>query len=157
MHTQLNRIIRDSKPPVEPVETAWTPEELKHFWALANTAHGRAATDRVYDMMALQCKKFKMHELSRPEFRTLLNELRWQAGRDLDEIFRETSMEPIWLRVRHLQRSLKWTDTRLVNYALFHGRKSGCHVDSLRWLTVDKLRAIAIGLDKILDRERAQR
>ncbi len=154
MHRQLNQIIRDSKPPVETTGLPWVGEELKHFWALANHAFGRhEATQRVYDMIAFQLKKDRLHELSRPEFLHILNELRFKAGQDLDAIFQGTPMQPLWTRIRWLQREMRWSDGRLINYILWHGRKAGKNVESIRWLTVDKARAVVIGMQRIKDRE----
>ena len=152
MHTQL-KVIRDSKPPVQG-DTPWIGEELRHFWAMANQLFGKAATARVYDMMAAQCQKSRMHELTRKDFVLLLNDLRFRTGQQLDEIFRKTEMWPSWLRIRWLQRELKWSDGRLVNYILWHGKKTDNKIDHIRWLTVIKARGIIVGMQRILDKGR---
>jgi hypothetical protein len=163
VHRQV-QLIKDSKPlangrrsSVKP-DTPWQGEELKHFWALANNAFGRErATERVYDIIAFRCKKSKLHELSRPEFLVLLNDLRFKAGDNLDAIFADTPMEPSWRRIRWLQRELGWTDARLINYIGWHGRKTGTNVDNIKWLTVQKARGIVIAMQRMRARERGLR
>ena len=114
------------------------------------------STARVYDMMAAQCGgKRHMHDLMRPEFMQLLNDLRFRAGKQLDEIFRGTEMWPSWLRIRWLQRELKWNDGRLANYILWHGKRTDSKIDHIKWLSVQKARGIVIGMQNILDRGRS--
>jgi hypothetical protein len=151
-HSQV-KLLRDSKPPVEANDKPWIGEELRHLWALANKVFGRSqATERVYDMIALKAHKTKLRELSRPDFLAILNDLRSRAGEELDTIFAASPMELTWRRIRWLQRELRWTDSRLVNYILFHGRKTNKNVESIRWLTVDKAKGIIVGMQRMRDR-----
>ncbi len=148
------QIVRQSAPAPE-APNPWQGEELKHFWALANSVFGpKQATGRVYDVISIRYKKGKLHELDRSEFAGLLAELHIRAQGNLDAQFRGTPMAGPWRKIRWLQRELDWSDQKLINYILWHGRKTGRAVDSINWLTVDKSRAIITGMHKMRARSR---
>jgi hypothetical protein len=138
----------------------WSPTELRRFWALARACgmdrqavHGLIAST-FPPQSGDRSGKTSLHELSRAEFIRLLNDLIVkQGGRaisELDSYYRGTEIEEQWGKIRWLQRRLKWTDTHLINYIKWHGNKCGMSVDHIRWLTVDKARAVIVGMVKTL-------
>ncbi len=152
-HRQMNQIIRDSKPPTEPVETPWTGgEELKYFWALANNVFGREhASARVYDIIGYRFKKAKLHEISRSDFLDLLVEFRLAASGEgeLEKVLKKLGEQGG--KIRWLQRRLAWTDYHLVKYILWHGKKTDRKIDNINWLIgSDKARGIITGMSIIL-------
>lgn len=130
----------------------WNGTELKRFWATARSAG--LDSGNVYEIIQERYPgRRRLHDLTRGEFMRLFTDIVQKQvsahDNELDTIFAGTSMEPSWLRIRWLQRQLQWSNDRLVGYILWHGRKSGRQIDSVRWLTVDKSRGIITAMEKM--------
>jgi hypothetical protein len=127
----------------------WRGGELKRFWAMTRAAGIDRET--IYKTINCNFRKERLHNLTRTEFIQLMSFIaKNQKTESKDKHFLGTPMEAPWRHIRYLQRQLGWSDEDLGHYISWHGKKVGTNIDNVRWLTVEKARAIITGMKKIL-------
>lgn len=128
--------------------TPWKDiKDLRRLWVLSAQFGGKQF---VYDAIWMRYGKKRLHDLTESEFYELLEDIKRkekESGCTCKEHHGWASCGQ-YRRIKWLQKRLLWDDRRLLSFV-----KRCAHVDSLRFLTVDKARGVIAGLEKILKKK----
>ena len=146
--TNEERVLKSYRPVPPAPALPWHGKELKRFWAIAR----QVGVDKegVHALITGHYPgKSTLHELTRVEFIKLMDILFHGPGgaaqtiSDLEEQHGNIG-DGQWRKIRHLQRTLRWSDQHLVNYICKLG-----HISHIRFLTADVARSAIIGMGKM--------